>query len=183
MSGVTEECRGEPEPLTHAQRVAANASTGGVGQSDFVEDLVDAAVREPGGGGEDAEVVAAPPARVEACRFEHGADMSDRLSEGLIGVAVDGGRASSRGDESEQQAQGRRLPGAVRAEEPDDAAALELDGEIVDRHDVAEVLRKSVECDHSHGSPCPFLAFGRLVVGDSTVRTPRRHVIGRTRAS
>jgi hypothetical protein len=120
---------------------------------------------------------------VEARRFENGADVSDRLSEGSIRAAVDGGRARGRSHKSEQHAQRRRLAGAVRSEEPDDAAAPEPDGEIVDRHDVAEVLRESVECDDSHGSPCPFLAFGRLVVGDSTVRRRPWGVIERARGS
>ncbi len=91
--GVTEEGRGEPEPLPHTQRVAADASPGGGGESDFVEDLVDAAVRDPGGGGEDTQMVATPPAGVEAPRFENGTNVADRFSKGPIVVAVDRGRA------------------------------------------------------------------------------------------
>jgi hypothetical protein len=148
---ITEKRPGEPEPLTHAQRIAADASTGGVRQTDLVEDVVDAAVRDTGGGGQDAEVVAATPARVKARCLEHCADVPDRRLEGSIRAAADGRRTRGRGHQTEQYTQGRRLPGAVRSEEPDDTAAAELDAEIVDGHDVAEALRETFECDDRHG--------------------------------
>ena len=113
--GIAEERGGEPEPLPHAEREAADTPTGGALQPDLGEDLVDAVVGETGGGGEDAQVVAGSAAGMEARRLEHGADVTDRLIEGAIGPTVDGGRAGGRGDESEQQPQRRGLAGAVRS--------------------------------------------------------------------
>jgi hypothetical protein len=104
-------------------------------------------LRDPGGGGEDAQMVAGPATGVKTCSLEHGADLTDGIIEGSIRPTVDGGRAGGRGDESEQQPQGRRLAGAVGPEEPDDPAAPELHGEAVDGHDVAEALGETVECD------------------------------------
>src|SRR5829696_8181003 len=173
--GIAEERGGEPEPLTHPEREAADPSAGGARQADVGEDLVDAVIREPGGGGEDAQVVPGPAAGVEARRLEHGADVTDRLIEGSIGATVDGGRAGGRGDEAEQQAQGRRLAGAVGSEEPDDPAAPEL-------HGVAEALGETVECDDRHGwVSSPRAAPGSDADYLPTVRTRLGGVVGRAR--
>ena len=56
---VAEQRRGEPEPLAHAERVLARAPVGGVRELDERQDLVDARTRQPGHGGQRAQVVAA----------------------------------------------------------------------------------------------------------------------------
>ena len=124
--GLPEQGGGEPEPLTHAQREAADASPGDPGQGDVGEHLVDPIVGQTGGGGEDAQVLAGPAPGMEAGRLEHGADVTDRLVEVAVWLTVDGCRAGRRGDQPEQHPQGRGLPGAVGAEEPDDPAGREL---------------------------------------------------------
>jgi hypothetical protein len=108
--------------------------------------------------------------------------VTDRLIEDSIGPTVDGGRTGGRGDESEQQPQGRRLAGAVGPEEPDDPSAPELHGEAVDGHDVAEALGETVECDDRHGwLSSPWAAPGSDADYLPTVRTRLGGVVGRAR--
>ena len=88
--GVAEQGGGEPEPLTHAEREAADASPSNRGQPDVGEHRVDPLVGQAGGGGEDAQVLAGPAPGMEAGRLEHGADVADRFVEGPVGLTVDG---------------------------------------------------------------------------------------------
>ena len=57
--GVAEQGGGQAEALAHAEREAADPAAGVGGQPDLVEGLVDPVPGQPGGGGQDPQVVAA----------------------------------------------------------------------------------------------------------------------------
>ncbi len=92
--------------------------------------------RQTGRRGQHAQVVACAPARVEAGRLEHGADLVRGSSRSPYGVPADRGGAAGRCDEAEQHAQRRRLAGAVRAEEAGDGALACDEAQAVDGGDV-----------------------------------------------
>ena len=82
------------------------------------------------------------------------------MAVGLAGAghvdAHDLGPAGGGMDEPEQQAQRRRLAGAVRAEEPEDLPLFDVERQRVERDQIAEALRQSLGPDrrgHSSGEP------------------------------
>jgi hypothetical protein len=84
---------------------------------------------------------------MEARRFKEGADVSKRLGKLGIGAAIDGGGARSRGNQTEQHPQGRRLSGAVRPEKTGDRAFPRRKGEIVNYGNVAETFGQALNLD------------------------------------
>jgi len=62
-----------------------------------------------------------------------------------------GGAAGGRPGQAEQDADGGRFPGAVRAEEPGYAARCQLEGEVIDRGDGAVPLGQRLDGDGAHG--------------------------------
>ena len=144
---VAEHGGGEAEALAHAHRVAAGALAGGRRDADQLEHLVDALGADPGGVGEDAQVVAAGAARVEVGRLQRGADDRHRLRDVVVAVAADGRGAAGRADQAEQHAQRGRLARAVGAEEAGDAAGLDGEGQAVDGGEVAEPLGQVAHLD------------------------------------
>jgi hypothetical protein len=63
-------------------------------------------------------------------------------------------RASRRRlDETEEDAERRRLAGAVRAEKTGDATSLDREAQIVDGDRLSEPLRQSVDLDDSQREP------------------------------
>jgi hypothetical protein len=69
------------------------------------------------------------------------------IVEFAVVAAVEGRGARRRGDQSEQRTHGRRLTGAVRAEEAGHHSGADGEGQIVDGEGVAEALGQMV--DHS----------------------------------
>ena len=65
---VAQQCRGDTQPLAHAQRVALDPASRSPVEADLVDDLVDASVTDPVGAGRDPQVVASGPARVDRAR-------------------------------------------------------------------------------------------------------------------
>ena len=69
------------------------------------------------------------------------------LAVALDVEAVDGGVAAGRDEEAAEDADERRLAGAVRAEEAEDLAARDLQRDAVERADGAEVLGDVLNVD------------------------------------
>ena len=69
-------------------------------------------------------------------------------------VAGDGGGAGGGGDEARKHAHGGGLAGAVGAEEAEDLALVEAEGDIVHRGEAAEPLGQARDLDQCrHASP------------------------------
>ena len=140
--GCAQQRRGDPEPLAHAVRVAADAVLRAVAQLDELEHLVD-----PGARarlvvvGEQLQVAPAGEVRVEARAFDEAGDAVERLRAVDERVAAEQPRrALGRADQAEQHPQRRRLAGAVRAEVAEHVAALDRQVDVVDRDDLAVAL-------------------------------------------
>ena len=78
-----------------------------------------------------------------------------RISQVSVAAPVDRRCPGGGGHEAEEHAQRGGLAGAVRAEEPDDAAPLDGEGDVVDGGQAGEALGEPVDFDHRHA--------GRLV--------------------
>ena len=122
---VAEQGGGEPEPLAHAERVAAGAAVRRVREPDELEQLVRAGVGHARGPCDGPQVVAAAAAGMEHAAVEHRADRADRIVELTVRPALDRRGAARRPDEAQQRAQGRRLARSVRPQKPDDPAGLD----------------------------------------------------------
>jgi hypothetical protein len=97
-------------------------------------------------------VVSTGTGGVIAGRFEDRADSLGRIVQSTVGPSKDRGRACARRNQSEQNAERRRLAGAVGTEEPRDAATLDAEAEVVDGDGGAESFRQSVDLDDSQRS-------------------------------
>src|SRR6185436_7822149 len=95
-------------------------------------------------------------------------------------IAVDGGLAAAGHEQPAQDADERRLARAVRAEEAEDLAARHLQRDVVERADLAEVLRHVLDVDadvRAHSSKRPFtprstsVAMPALRVGSGSTST------------
>ena len=129
---VAEQGRGQPEPLAHPHRVARRrACARRPGSRRARASRRRAAVGHAGGGGEDAQVVAAGATGVEVRRLERRADRrASGRGMSLVGAARDRRGARRRADQPEQHPQGRRLAGAVGPEEAGDPARLDGRGRV-----------------------------------------------------
>ena len=78
-------------------------------------------------------MVAPGTAGMEVRRLEHRADPRRRPLQILVAAAENERAAGGRLHEMEQHPQRRRLPGAVRPEEPGHRPALERKRQVVDR--------------------------------------------------
>jgi hypothetical protein len=158
---VAEQRRRQGEALAHAHREAAHAPVGRLRDARQLQHLVGAGIRQPSGSAEDPQVVPCGPARMEAGRLQRGADRAERVGQVGIALAADGGGPPGRGDQGEQAAQGGGLAGAVGPQEAGDRARLDLEAQVVDRADLAEVLGQIRDDDAAvvgHRS----LPFGRI---------------------
>ena len=140
---------GDPEPLAHAVRVAADLVLGAGAELDDVEHLVD-----PRGGtargpstvqrGEQFEVLACAEIGVEARRLDEARDAlqgAGALAHRVASEQLDGALGGR--DQAERHAQRGRLAGAVRAEEAVHVAGVDVQVDVVDREDVVVALDQS----------------------------------------
>jgi hypothetical protein len=84
-------------------------------------------------------------------RLKDRADAPDRLVQVGIADAADGGRSRGRLDQIEQHPQCRRLPRAVRAQEPGNPARFHGERQVIDGPDAAVFLRQPADVDQSLG--------------------------------
>ena len=121
------------EPALHPARVAAHLAVGGLAQADAAEQLVGAlrplGARDPLQRGLQAQVLAAGQERVERGLLQRRADVHPHLRALLDDVEAGDARAArGRRQQRRQHVHGRRLAGAVRAEEAVDLAGLRRRG-------------------------------------------------------
>jgi hypothetical protein len=143
---VAQQRRRQPQPLAHAQRVAAGLPAAGRAEADLLQHLVGAAQREPGGAAVDAQVVAAAAGRVER-RLQHRAHPAQWIGQVGVPDAVERGGADVRRDEAERHPQGGGLPRAVGPEEAGHLPGLDGEAQVVDRTHRAEGLAEAAHLD------------------------------------
>ena len=134
---------GEREPLLPAAGERAGELVLAARQAEAVERLVDglAEVRQRIEPRDELEVLADRQILVEGEALRHVADLAlDRLGLALDVVAEAGPLAGGRPEQAADQADRRRLAGAVRPEEADDLARRDLEVDIVHDGLVAEAF-------------------------------------------
>ena len=116
--GLAQERDGEPEPLAHPLRVAADPVTGPLAQLDELEQLLDpAATVAAVEGREQLEILAPAQIGIEVRRLDEPGHAVERFGQLVLRVAPEQtGRPGVRAHEPEQDAHRRRLSGAVGAE-------------------------------------------------------------------
>ena len=124
---VVDEREREVEPALHAAGVGAHLAVAGAREPDAVEELCDQALAlvatDAVEGGLEAQVLDAGQERVERGLLQRGPDRGADLGALLGHVEPGHGRpAAGRREEGGQHVDGRRLAGAVRAEEAVDLA-------------------------------------------------------------
>ncbi len=115
--GIAQQCRGDPQALAHAMRVAADAVTLAAGQLHGLQRLIDPVARAPAVvGGEHLQVAPRVEVRIEGRRLDEAGDPLQRL-HALDRVATEQAhRALGRPDQPQHHPQRRRLAGAVGAQ-------------------------------------------------------------------
>ena len=123
----------EAEPHVHPRRVRAHRPVDRLlelgERDDLVEALADLRALQPVDRAVQEDVLAAGEVGVEA-----GAELEQRADP-----AADGDAALGRLDDPGDQAQQRRLAGAVPADEPDRLARLDRERDVAQRQDVARL--------------------------------------------
>ena len=100
-------------------------------------------------------MVAAGAPRMNIRGLEHGSDPGGRPVELGKGAAEDERLTLGGPCQAEQQAQGRGLAGAVRAEEAGDAPRRDLKGQVADSGEIAEALGQPKCCCDCHAQSLP----------------------------
>jgi len=121
-------------------------------EPDQLEHLLDPLAADPRRACGDPQRGPPGPPGVEHVRAGQRADLPQRVAQFPVWVPVDGGAAGGRLGQAEQQPDGGRFPGSVRAEEPGDAARGQLEGQVADRGDGAVPLGQRLDGDGAHGS-------------------------------
>ena len=147
---VAEQGCGDRQPLTHAHRVALHTPVGGVAEPDRGQDLLDAVGGMVSRDGQDPQVVSCAATRMEGGVLEHGAHPGAGLVELVVAQTAERGGPRRWLHQPEQRAQRRALSGPVRSEEPRDATGLDVEREVIDGGDGAEVLGEIADLDGGH---------------------------------
>ena len=125
VCGSPEQRRGDPQPLSHAEREAADLLLGHVGQARHFDDLVHALLGNAVRGGHGQEVVVGRTAGVDGLGVQQGADVAQRRGVPGERDAVDGDRARRRPVQPHDHAHGGGFAGSVRAQEAGDPAGFD----------------------------------------------------------
>lgn len=107
--------------------------------------VVDSLRCSTAGNGDDAEMVAGATSGIRVGRIQRGAYDMQRIVQVRVALPVDGRRPCVRGHEAEEHAQGGGFAGAVGAEKPDDAAAFDREGDVVDGGQPANITTEVIE--------------------------------------
>jgi len=137
----------DPEPLPHAQRVAARPAPGDAFQARLLDHLVHA----PGGHAlrvrQPEQVVAGAAARLERARVQQRAEDPHRLPQARVRLAADQGLALVGRVQAEYDPHGGGLARPVRADEAGDLAGLDGERYAVQRQRRPEPLAHPVDFD------------------------------------
>ena len=140
---VADEGGRDAEPLPHAERVGADPALRlGRREADELEQLVDPAGRRADRALRDREDLAAGAAGVLGGGVEEDAHLEGRVGQVREPVPGDGGAARRRRREADQDAHGRRLAGAVRAEETGHATTARREADVVEGGEAPVPLRE-----------------------------------------
>ncbi len=152
---IVDERLGELDPLLHARGVAAYRPVALLVQPDVPEDLgrslARSRPRQAGHEGEMRDEIGRRCVGRQAIVLGKVADELADVGPASPDVHVEDGRlARGRVDEPEEDLEERALAGAVRSDQPDDAA-FDLDGQAVERGDAARIaLCERTDRNQSH---------------------------------
>jgi hypothetical protein len=146
---VAEQCGGDAEPLAHPEGELAGAFLRHRFETDELDQVGDAALRDAVGLRKGQQMVVRRPARVHGSRLEQRADLVERRR--MLGVMFAGDRdvAARRGVEAEHQPHRRGLARPVRAEESRDDSRSHRKRQVVHGGRLAVPLRQAVGLDHA----------------------------------
>ena len=150
---IVQQHAGQAEPLGHAAGEAGDEGVALVAQVDQVEHVVaDLAALRPLdaiGGGEELQVLDHLHVVVDAEEVGHVADQAaDFLGMGVDRVAADAGLAPGGLQERGQDPHGGRLARAVGADEAEQVALGQLEGEVIDGVQLAVDFGEVLGLDH-----------------------------------
>jgi hypothetical protein len=130
---VAEQCRGDAEPLPHAEGEPTDTLAGDRLDAGHVHDLVHPLLRDAVRRGQGEQVVVGAAPGVHGLGLEQRPDLPERVAEALVRAAVHRCAAGGRTVEPHDHSHGGRLAGAVRAEEAGHAAGVDDERDVVDR--------------------------------------------------
>jgi hypothetical protein len=140
--GVAQQRGSDPEPLLHAERVAAIPVLGPAGQAHQLQQVGDESGVLASRDGQHFEVPAAADRRVERRRFDERTDGAQERGRAIDGPAEHGACARRGPDEAEQHGHGRGLAGAVGTDEARHHAPRQFEAEAIHHCAVAVPLRQ-----------------------------------------
>jgi hypothetical protein len=140
-AGFAEERARDSNALAHARRVAADPLVGRPGEPDEREQLIDATTRDPGRRRDHPEVIATRASGMKPGRLQHGADGLAWTLELHVRSSVDQRPSGGGTREAQNHPEGRRLAGAVRAQDRGHLTGGRGEGEVIDRRQIAEPFR------------------------------------------
>ena len=129
---LAKQSRRDRDPLPHAEGVRTGTTAGVAAHPDLGQDGLEPVGVHACSCGGDGEVLASGPGGVQAVGVEDDADLLGRALELPVRHAEDEGVSGVRGDEAEQDADGRGLAGAVGAQEARDASRTDGEADVVD---------------------------------------------------
>ena len=151
--GLAHQRLAHTDALQHPARVLAEQALGGVGEAEAVEQRVDACVdlgaRHPGQLGHVSQKGAAAGAAVEVhpLRNKSGAAADAQIIRGAI---IDGHLAAVGMEKSDDARHQRRLPRAVRPDQPEHFARLHVEIDAVQDAQPPVRLRQRPNADAAH---------------------------------
>ena len=155
--GAADQRLREAEPLLHAERVAADAPVLRVRQVHPLEKSPDVLFPGTRERREDAQVLLPRQPRIKGGHLDEGPKPLRGIEPVLAQVhAVEEHRPLGRADEPRHDADRRRLPRAVGAQEPVDCPSIDGQVEALERLDGAVSLRQSTDFEDGfgHGAGC-----------------------------
>jgi hypothetical protein len=174
---VTQQRRGDAEPLGHAEREAAGPVPGHALQADQLEDLRHPRRGDPVALRQPQQVVVGAAAAVHGLGLQQGADPPQWVGQPPVGLAVDEGLARAGVVEAEDDPHGGGLAGAVGAQEPGDAARFDLERQPVHGQGRPVALGQLAHLDHGRDTAT------RWAPAPRTSARNRRCARGRTASS
>ena len=164
-AGILQQRRRDPEPLLHPERIGPHRILASIRETHPGQHPSIAASVVPADAAEDLEVPPAREAREQRRLLHDRADAADHAGQPARHVGAHQPRAAAaRAHEPQQAADRRGLAGAVRAQEPEDAAFGNVEVEAVDGGRAAPaqppiLLAEPLDLDHahpgSHDTRCP----------------------------
>ena len=168
---VTDQRRGDPEPLPHAERELARSLSRHILKTDEVDQIVDPGTRNAVRLREGEQMVVGGAAGMHRSRLEQRTNLVKRRNVVAIALPVDSGLTRRWCVEPQDQPHRCRLPRSVRPEEPRHDARPDGEVEPIDGPLVAVILRQRP--GNNHGFDPPIIICAPLVRIDEEGRRGR----------